>query len=363
MPLATDRPNRRPGAASRSNGKASGHPGGSGLFGKRGAAPGLVAAVALLAAVAVVSIMVGSKSLSPAVVWDALWNGGHGYDVAIVRSLRVPRAEAGILVGAALGVAGALMQALTRNPLADPGILGINAGAAVAVVLGISLLGVGSVTGYVWFAFAGAALATVLVYVLGSAGRGGATPVRLALAGTAIAAALVAVTRGITLTNVQAFDKFRFWDVGSLVGRGNDFLVPLLPFFAAGLVLSFALAGPLNAMALGDDTGKALGAHLGLVRTGSLVAVTLLCGAAVAAAGPIAFVGLTIPHIARALVGPNQHWVLPYSAVLGPILLLGSDIVGRVVASPGEIQVGIVTAFVGAPVFIALVRRRKLAQL
>lgn len=261
MPLATDRPNRRPGAASRSNGKASGHPGGSGLFGKRGAAPGLVAAVALLAAVAVVSIMVGSKSLSPAVVWDALWNGGHGYDVAIVRSLRVPRAEAGILVGAALGVAGALMQALTRNPLADPGILGINAGAAVAVVLGISLLGVGSVTGYVWFAFAGAALATVLVYVLGSAGRGGATPVRLALAGTAIAAALVAVTRGITLTNVQAFDKFRFWDVGSLVGRGNDFLVPLLPFFAAGLVLSFALAGPLNAMALGDDTGKA-SAHI-----------------------------------------------------------------------------------------------------
>lgn len=364
MSLATDRPRRGDPA----RGGAAGDAGParqrrSGLVGTRGAALGLVAALIVLAAVTVLSIMIGSKGLSPTVVWHSLVHGGNGYDAAIVRSLRLPRAEAGLLVGSALGVAGALMQALTRNPLADPGILGINAGAAVAVVVGIAVFGIGSVSGYVWFAFIGAAAATVIVYVLGSAGRGGATPVRLALAGTAIAAALVAVTRGITLTNVQAFDKFRFWDVGSLVGRGNDILVPLLPFFAAGLVLSFALTGPLNVMALGDDTGKALGAHLGLVRFGSLVAITLLCGAAVAAAGPIGFVGLTIPHIARALIGPNQRWVIPYSAVLGPILLLGSDIVGRVVAAPGEIQVGIVTAFVGAPVFVALVRRRKLAQL
>jgi iron complex transport system permease protein len=281
----------------------------------------------------------------------------------VVRELRVPRTILGIAVGAALGLAGALMQALTRNPLADPGILGVNAGAAAAVVFAIGVLGLTSLQAYVWFAFVGAAVTAVVVYALGAMGRAGATPVRLALAGTAVSAAFSAFTSAVVLLDTTTFDAFRFWSVGALADRGTYVLKSVSPFLIVGVLLALALSRSLNAIALGDDTGRALGAHIGRTRALGALAVTLLCGAATAAVGPIGFVGLTVPHIARAITGPDQRWVLPYSLVLAPILLLSSDIIGRVVMKPGELQVGIVTAFVGAPAFIALVRRRRIAAL
>jgi iron complex transport system permease protein len=324
---------------------------------------GLLLAAALLALVMLASIAFGARSIDLSTVWDALWHGGDADAAVIVRELRVPRTLLGLGCGVALGLAGALMQALTRNPLADPGILGVNAGASAAVVVAVAWLGVTTLTGYVWFAFAGAAFASVVVYALGSAGRSGATPVRLALAGTAITAALVAFTQAVTLTDIETFDAWRAWSVGSLAGRDSDTLGMVAPFLLAGVLLCALVARPLNALALGDDAGRALGAHIGRTRIVGAVAITLLCGAATAAIGPIVFVGLTVPHIARAITGPDQRWVLAYSAVLAPVLLLGADVIGRLVARPGELQAGIVTAFVGAPVFIALVRRKRIAQL
>jgi iron complex transport system permease protein len=324
---------------------------------------GLIGALAALAAVGLVSVWVGTKHIPFTATWSVLWHNDGSTEAVIIHELRIPRTLLGLLVGAALGGAGALMQALTRNPLADPGLLGVTMGASTAVVLAIAYLGVTAVTGYVWFAFAGAAAVSVLVYLLGTAGRGTATPERLVLAGAAISAVLLAVNSAVLLLDPLAFNQFRFWDVGSLAGRRLDVLARLAPFFAVGIVLALGLARSLNALALGDEVGAALGARLGRVRAVGALAVTLLCGAATAAAGPIGFVGLTVPHVARMIVGPDQRWVLPYSMLLAPILLLGSDVVGRVVLAPAELQVGVVTAFVGAPVFIALCRRRKLARL
>jgi len=324
---------------------------------------GLVLAAALLGLVMLASIAFGARPIDLSTVWDALWHGGDADAAVIVRELRVPRTLLGLGCGIALGLAGALMQALTRNPLADPGILGVNAGASAAVVVAVAWLGVTTLTGYVWFAFAGAAIASVVVYALGSAGRSGATPVRLALAGTAITAALVAFTEAVTLTDIETFDAWRAWSVGSLAGRDSDTLGMVAPFLIGGVLLCALVARPLNALALGDDAGRALGAHIGRTRIVGAVSITLLCGAATAAIGPIVFVGLTVPHIARAITGPDQRWVFAYSAVLAPVLLLGADVLGRLVARPGELQVGIVTAFIGAPVFIALVRRKRIAQL
>lgn len=324
---------------------------------------GLFLGIGALVLVILLSIAVGSKQIPLPTVLQALFDFNGSTDHIVIRDLRLPRTMLGVAVGAALGLAGALMQALTRNPLADPGLLGVNAGASAAVVTAIGFFGVTSLTGYVWFAFAGAAAISLAVYVLGATGRSGATPVRLALAGTAIGAALTAYISAITLTNTEVFDRFRFWAVGSLAGRESDVVMQVLPFLVAGLLVGLALARPLNALALGEDTGKALGAHIGRTRILGALAITLLCGAATAAVGPIGFIGLTIPHVARAITGPDQRWVLPYSVVLAPILLLGSDIIGRIVVPPSELEVGIVTAAVGAPFFIYLVRRRRIAQL
>jgi iron complex transport system permease protein len=255
------------------------------------------------------------------------------------------------------------MQALTRNPLADPGLLGVNAGAAVAVVIGIAMFGIGTALAYMPFAFAGAAIASVVVYLIGSAGRSGATPVRLALAGVAVTAALTAVINGMTLLDPATFDRYRFWAVGSLSGRGMEIFWQALPFIAVGVLLALVLGRPLNAMAMGDDVGRALGANISRTRVLSGVVITLLAGAATAAVGPISFVGLAVPHAARSITGPDNRWVLAYTGVLAPILLVGADIIGRLVVRPGELSVGIVTAIIGAPVFIALVRRKRVAQL
>jgi iron complex transport system permease protein len=325
---------------------------------------GLIGCVILLILVMLLSIAIGSKQIPLSAVIDALRHYNESNtDHVIVRSLRVPRTLIGLMVGAALGLSGALMQGVTRNPLADPGILGVNGGAALFVVGGIYWFGLSTLTAYVWLAFAGAAAASVAVYFLGSLGREGATPVKLALAGAALTAMLGSLTTALLIGDVDTFDQFRFWSVGSFAGRGSDVAAQVAPFILVGIVLSLFCGRVLNAMSLGDDVAKSLGQRVGLARLFVAVVVVLLCGAATAAAGPIGFVGLTIPHVARLVTGPDYRWMLPYSMLLAPILLLGSDVIGRVVALPGELQVGIVTAVLGAPFFIILVRRRKLADL
>jgi iron-siderophore transport system permease protein len=325
---------------------------------------GVLVCVVLLVAVSALSIAYGAKQIPLGVVWDSL----RHYDPAdtdhvIVHSLRIPRTVLGLLVGVALGLAGAVMQGVTRNPLADPGILGVNGGAALFVVAGIYWLGLTSLTSYVWLAFAGAAVASVAVYLLGSLGRDGATPVKLALSGAALTAMFGSMTTALLLGDVQTYDQYRFWAVGSIAGRGSEIVTQVAPFIAVGTAMALLSGRALNALSLGDDVARSLGQRVGLVRGFSALSVVVLCGAATAAAGPIAFVGLTVPHVARAITGPDYRWILPYSMLLAPVLLLGSDVIGRVVARPGELQVGIVTAIVGAPFFIALVRRRKLAEL
>ncbi|MBF6050308.1 iron ABC transporter permease [Streptomyces eurocidicus] len=323
-------------------------------------AAGLFAAVAVLLLVVVASVAVGARQIPLDQVWHGLFHPtGTDADV-VVREVRVPRTLLGVLAGAALGPAGAVMQALTRNPLAEPGILGVNAGAAAAVVSAVSFLGVTSVGGYVWFAFLGAAVVSVLVHLLG--GSRAATPVRLALAGTAVTYALYGYVNSVQLMDSAALDRMRFWTVGSLASASPDTLRQVAPFIGAGVLLALALARPLNAVALGDDTARALGASPARTRVLAMAAVTLLCGAATAACGPIVFIGLIVPHLVRSLTGPDLRWILPYAAVLAPVLLLGADVIGRVVTRPGELQAGIVTAVVGGPVFIHLVRRRRMAQ-
>ncbi|MER7958827.1 MULTISPECIES: iron chelate uptake ABC transporter family permease subunit [unclassified Streptomyces] len=324
-------------------------------------AVGLVAAVGVLLLVCVLSVMIGAKPVPLGDVWHGLFqNTGVGNDV-IIHDVRVPRTLLGLLVGVALGLSGAVMQGLTRNPLAEPGLLGVNAGAAAAVVSAIAFLGISDVGDYIWFAFAGAAVVSVVVYVLG--GSRSSTPVRLALAGTAATAALYGYVNAVQLLNSAALDRLRFWTVGSLASADMETVRRVAPFILAGVVLALLIARPLNAMELGDDTARALGADLNRTRVLAMAAVTLMCGAATAACGPIVFLGLMVPYLVRAITGPDMRWILPYAAVLSPVLLLGSDVVGRLVARPAELQVGIVTALIGGPVFIRLVRRKRMAQL
>ncbi|MDG4797782.1 iron chelate uptake ABC transporter family permease subunit [Micromonospora sp. WMMD1082] len=318
----------------------------------------LVAALALLA-VTVLSITVGAKPIPLPDVWQALTDRDAA-EYAVVRQLRLPRTLLGLLAGTALGVAGAAMQALTRNPLADPGLLGINAGAAAAIATATALFGVGGGTGQVWFALLGAAAVTVGVYAVG--GGRTATPARLALAGAALNAALYSYVSAVMLLDAAGLERLRFWTVGSLASADTATVLRVLPFIAAGLLVALASARPLNALALGDDAAQSLGARPALARTAVIVAITLLCGAATAACGPIVFVGLLVPHLVRALTGPDLRWMLPYCALLAPVLLLGSDVLGRVIGRPGELQVGLVTAVLGGPLFLWLVTRTRTAR-
>lgn len=323
---------------------------------------GLVGLTLALVGVALLSLAIGTRSIPLGTTWDVLWNRDGSVASDVIHTLRVPRTLLALGVGAALGLSGALMQALTRNPLAEPGILGVNLGAATAVVIAIAFLGITSLSGYVWFAFAGAALTSAAVFALGGTGRA-ASPDRQILAGVALTSVLGAFVWAVLVTLPEVFDRYRYWDVGSLVDRDFDTVRSVAPFFLVGILLALALGGRLNALSLGDEAAIAVGARPGRIRALGLGAVTLLCGAATAATGPIWFLGLAVPYVARLLVGADHRWVLAYSVVLGPIVLLLSDIVGRVVVPPGELQVGIVTAFVGAPVFLALCRRRRLGQL
>lgn len=322
----------------------------------------------VLAALSLVSIAVGAAGIPLDQVVRALFGHPPSRLVEnIVWTARVPRTTLGLTAGAALGLSGALMQALTRNPLADPGVLGVSAGASFAIVVAVGVLGLGSFYGYVWFAFAGALAASVLVFFLGRLGRSGLTPVKLALSGIAVTSMLSSLTSAIALTNPDALDRYRFWSAGSMADQDGATVLRILPFLAVGAVLAMACAPALNSLALGDDVAASLGRRLGLVRLQGVTAITLLTGAAVAVIGPVVFVGLVVPHIARVLarsagIGPDHRWLLPLSAVLAPCLLLAADIVGRLVARPTEVQAGVIVAFIGGPFFIALVRRQRLAE-
>ena len=318
------------------------------------------AAAMLLAAVVAVSlgsVLVGSVTVSPNALFDSA-DPGHAVLMA-----RIPRTCLALAVGAALGLAGACLQGLTRNPLADPGILGINAGASFAMVVAMAFFGVSSLSSYVWCALAGAAAAMVLVHTIASLGRDGATPVKLAIAGAALTAALTSWVSAVLLTDRQTMESFRFWQVGTVGGRGYDVLLTGLPFLAAGVVLALTGARLLNALALGDDLARGLGRRVLRDRLLLGLAVVLLAGTATALAGPVAFVGLIVPHGVRAVVGPDYTRVLPFSLGFGAVLVVLADTVGRVVLPPTEVQVGIMTALVGVPVFLWLVRRGRMGAL
>ncbi|MFW0797525.1 iron ABC transporter permease [Gordonia sp. CPCC 205515] len=328
---------------------------------------GIVLLTAVLAVAVAASIAIGTRSIALGDVWHALWLNRAAVPVAqsstdtvgIVRELRVPRTVLGLVVGLAIGAAGAVTQGHTRNPLADPGMLGVNAGAACAVVIGVYVLGVQSPLGFMFYGMVGAFLAATAVF--GLSALSGSSPLTLILAGTGLSALLLAVTSGIVLSDSVTLDTWRFWNVGATSGRGMDVFWASLPFIVMGLVLALASGLFLNVLSLGDDMTKALGSRVMVIRIIGIIAITLLVGAATAACGPIVFLGLVVPHIARAFTGPDYRWIIPYSALLGAILILVCDILGRVIARPGEVQVGVMLALVGAPFLIVLVRRRKLA--
>lgn len=325
---------------------------------------GLVLCALVLVLLSVASVFTGSRSIPPRVTVEAITS----FDPAVsehllVWNLRAPRALLGIMVGCALGVAGAVMQALTRNPLADPGILGVNAGATLAIVVAIAFFGIIDMVWYMWFGLAGAALAGALVYLLGGVRRG-LNPVRLVLAGSALSVVLLALTQIITVNSDEVvFDQFRHWAVGSLQGRGHNVLLPTAALTAPALLAAFALARMLDAMALGHDTGKSLGADPRTVWIISALVAITLAGTATAAAGPIAFVGLTAPHVARFVVGPDHRWLLPFSMLISAVVIVGADCLGRLIGHPGEVAVGIMVALIGGPFFIVLVQRWRVVQL
>jgi iron complex transport system permease protein len=328
---------------------------------------GLVFLVALLAAVAVLSLVVGARALSPAEVWQGLF-GDPGTDqrlteiTLIVQTLRVPRTVLAIVAGVALGVAGALIQGHTRNPIADTGLLGVNSGASFAVVLAVYLFGLQNPLQYLWFAFLGAAAAGVLVFGLSSLGRGSGNPLTLALAGQGVTIFLAAMTTAVALSDKQSLDVLRFWNAGSVQGVGFDVIGIAAVFVGAGLVLALLNLPTINLLNLGDDVARGLGVNIVAGRTVGVVAVTLLAGAATAACGPIAFLGLMVAHVARWMTGPDYRWLVPYGGVLGAVVLLVCDIAGRLVVRPAELQAGIVIALIGAPFFAALVWLGKFRQ-
>jgi iron complex transport system permease protein len=320
---------------------------------------GLLLCCGLLALAAASSVAFGAADIAPADVWAALLAPDPtSTEQLIIRTLRVPRAAAAALVGAALAVAGALMQGLTRNPLADPGILGIEAGAALAVVAAVRFLEVSSLTLYALFAAAGAALTAAAVYGLGSLGRGGPTPLKLTVAGAAFTALLSSLTTGMLILSQRTLEEVRFWLAGSLAGRDLGLLLQAAPYLLAGLALALALGRQITTIALGDDVARGLGQRTGHVKALAALATVLLAGGAVALAGPVGFVGLVIPHAVRFVVGQDYRWILPYAALAGATFLVLADVAARPVLRPIELPVGIMTALIGGPCFVYLVRWR-----
>jgi iron complex transport system permease protein len=305
------------------------------------------------------SLAWGSKNVGFSEAINALLNSTDLSFSALVVRERIPRTIFGIMAGASLGISGALMQSITRNPIADPSILGVNTGASLFVVIGIAFFNINSANQYIWLALAGAGITAVIVYFIGSIGNGGATPIKLALAGAATSAVLTSLVSAIILPRSDAMDKFRFWQVGSIGGANWDSIRLILPFVIIGLIISVAATPALNVLALGDDVATGLGVNIGVIRVICAVAGVILSGATTAIAGPIAFIGLMIPHTIRLIFGSNLNGIVPLSAIGGAALLIISDVIGRVIGSPGEVQVGIITAFIGAPILIMIARKAK----
>jgi iron complex transport system permease protein len=329
---------------------------------RQGSVRGLALLGVVLLVVVVLSLMIGSNTIAPRRVLELLVRGDDSTESSIVRELRLSRTALAVTVGLCLGIAGALMQGHTRNPLADPGLLGVNAGAAFAVVLAIFLLGVDDPIHYAWFSLVGAGIAATLVFLIGST-RGGPDPVTLVLAGTAVSALLAALTQTVILRDIDVLDEYRVWVVGNVNGPGLGVLAQVAPFMVVGLLVAAACSPGLNLLQLGDDVARSLGMNPALHKIGGITAVMLLAGAATAACGPISFVGLVVPHVARWAAGVDYRWVVPYAGLVGAILVVLADTLGRVVVLPGELQVGIVMALVGGPVFVVLVRRTRMVRL
>lgn len=325
---------------------------------------GLGTLVVILVIAGAVSLAVGARALSPAEVWHGLFAAPDSDQRLteirlIVQTVRVPRTVLAIVAGIALGVGGALIQGYTRNPIADTGLLGVNTGASFAVVSVIALFGFTDPFQYVWFAFLGAAAAGIVVFGLASVGRGAGNPLTLALAGQGVAVFLAAMTTAVALSDKESLNALRFWNAGSVAGVGFDVIWPVTGFIVVGLVLALTTLPAINLLNLGDDVARGLGVNIALSRTIGITAITLLAGAATAACGPIAFLGLMVAHVARYLTGPDYRWLVPYAGLLGAVILLVCDIVGRLVVRPSELDAGVLVALLGAPFFAVLVWRGK----
>ena len=318
--------------------------------------------VAALVVLTILSVTIGTRDVAWAEIAAALGGAQETIGQAAV-ALRVPRTLLALLAGAALGLAGAIMQGVTRNPLADPGILGVNMGASLAVVIGVAWFGMASAQAYIWSAIAGAAGAALFVYTIGSLGRGGATPLKLALAGAATSVAFSSLVMAVVLPRGDIAGGIQAWQIGGVGGATSDRVLPVLPFLGIGFAISLLSARKLNSLVLGDDVAAGLGEHVAAARAVAACGAILLCGATTAICGPIGFIGLMVPHLCRVLIGVDHRWLLPFSALGGAALLLAADILGRIVARPGEIDVGIITALIGAPFFILIVRRQRVREL
>jgi len=323
----------------------------------------LILSIVLLGISILVSLAFGSRTVGWNEIMDGLFHPdvqSHGANV--VRQ-RIARTVFSLMCGAALGVSGALMQSVTRNPIADPSILGVNTGAALFVVCGISFFHIGTASQYIWFALAGAILTAIFVFGIGSMGSGGATPLKLVLAGAATSAALSSLVMAIMIPRSNVMDQFRFWQVGS-VGSGNwNSISIFIPFLIVGILIALFSAPALNALALGDEVATGLGVRTGTLRLIAAFGGVLLCGAATALAGPIGFIGLLATHVIRLIIGPDLRYIIPMSAVAGAIILTISDVCGRIIGSPGELEVGVVTAFIGAPILILITMKAKMRTL
>jgi iron complex transport system permease protein len=308
------------------------------------------------------SIIYGYTDTSWKIAIEAFMNNNSSNAHIIIETVRLPRALIAAAVGASLAMAGALMQALTKNPLASPGIFGINAGAGFFIVLFVTFFQVHSLQVFTWLAFSGAALAAAIVFIISAVGKDGATPLKLTLAGTAVAALFASLTQGMLAANEKALEEVLFWLAGSVAGRKLEMLTAVLPYFIVGWIGSLLLAQKVNILMMGDDVAKGLGQRTNAVKVGAALLVVLLAGSSVAVAGPIGFIGIIVPHITRALVGVDHRWVLPYCALIGAILLIAADIGARYILMPREVPVGIVTAFLGVPFFVYIARRGILAK-
>jgi len=323
----------------------------------------VIASIVSIALCIFCSLAFGARYIKFIEVINYLFQSDHTSFGALVVRERIPRTVFSIIAGASLGVSGALMQSITRNPIADPSILGVNTGASLFVVSGIAFFHINSAGQYLWFALLGAGLTAVFVYCVGSLGRGGATPIKLALAGAATSAALSSMVSAVILPRTEVMNAFRFWQVGSVSGANWDGIITVSPFLISGIIIAIFVTPALNALALGDEVATGLGVRTGMIRLISAFAGVILCGATTALAGPIGFVGLMIPHTIRLICGPDMRYVVPMSAVGGAVLLTISDIVGRLIGTPGELEAGIITAFFGAPILIIIAMRAKVRSI